>query len=106
MTQADSETVLASLQRKVQRLRNKLPKARLREYPDGSPPDGCDAAGREYLTIHQAAARLNTTASEAARLLARVEMRTDLSGVPVIEADRFNQALLDLAQGKNPSRFL
>ncbi len=95
-----------ALRARVAALRAKLPKARLRDLPDGAPPDGRDEDGREWLTIHQAAARLNTTAAQATRLLGRVEQRLDLNGVPVIAAGRFEQVLLDLADGRDPSRFL
>jgi hypothetical protein len=103
---ATSPDNISTLRRRVAALRGRLPKARLREFPEGVPPDGRDETGREYLTIHQAAARLNTTAESAVSLLARVETRLDLNGVSVVEAGRFEQLLLDLADGRDPSRFL
>lgn len=97
---------LAMLRQRVDSLRARLPKAWLRELPEGTAPDGRDEQGREYLTVHQVAARLNTTADAAARTLARVETRLDLNGMPVVAAERFDQLLLDLADGRDPSRFL
>ena len=104
MTDTTAQDELESLRRQVAGLRRRLPKARLRDGAE--PPDGRDAEGRTYLTIHEAAARLDCTAETAARLLGRVETRLDLNGVSVVEANRFEQCLLDLAEGKNPSRFL
>jgi hypothetical protein len=106
MIQNNATDAVASLRQQVQQLRGRLPKARLRDLEAGQSPDGRDAQGRQYLTIHEVAARLHTTAAEAARQLAKVEMRMDLNGVPVVEEGRFSQVVLDLAEGKNPSRFL
>ena len=94
-------TDITELRQRVAALRGKLPKAWLRHFPPGAAPDGRDEDGREYLTIHEAAARLDTTAQEALRLLGRVEMRTDLNGVPAVQAQRFDQVLLDLAAGRS-----
>ncbi len=82
------------LRRRVEHLRQRLPVADL------------GATSAAYLTIHQVASRLNATAADASRLLAKVETRTDRNGVQVVAVDRFEQFILDTAGGRNPSRFL
>ncbi len=81
------------LRRQVESLRQKLPAA--------------DMADRDgYLTIHQVASRLNTTAGDASELLTGVETRFDANGVEVVATDTFEQFLVDTVAGRNPSRFL
>jgi len=84
------------LRRQVEHLRGRLPAAAMSPSADG----------HAWLTIHQVASRLNTTAAEAARMLAKIETRTDGNGLEVIAADRFEQFILDTAAGANPARFL
>jgi len=86
----------SELRRQVEHLRAQLPKADLGPTIDGG----------AYLTIHEVASRLNTTAAEASRMLARIETRTDSNGTEVVAADRFEQFILDTAAGANPARFL
>lgn len=86
----------SDLRRQVGRLRDRLPAADVGPALDG----------RTYLTIHQVASRLNTTAADATRMLAKIETRTDRNGQEVIAADRFEQFILDSATGSDPVRFL
>ena len=103
MTDSTTQDEIQSLREQVEALRRRLPKARLRA---GGEADGRDAEGRTYLTIHEVASRLDTTAEAAGNLLARVETRLDLNGLPVVEHGRFEAFLLDAAEGRNTSRFL
>jgi len=84
------------LRRQVEVLRGRLPAADLGAGPDPG----------AFLTIHQVASRLNTTAEQASRRLAKVETRRDGNGVQVIAAETFEQFVVDAAAGENPSRFL
>ncbi len=84
------------LRRQVETLRGRLPAADM----------GPGALPGASLTIHQVASRLNRTAEQASRLLAKVETRRDSNGVEVIAAETFEQFVVDTAAGANPSRFL
>jgi len=84
------------LRRQVEQLRSRLPKVDL----------GPMANSDGYLSIHQVASCLNTTADQASKMLAKVETQFDNNGLEVIAADRFEQVIVDLATGQNPSRFL
>ena len=94
--QIESVRQNTELRRQVEHLRGRLPAASL----------GPAAEGAGYLTIHQVASRLNTTAEQAVKMLQKVPTRLDDNGVQVIAADRFEQFVLDTAAGRNPSRFL
>ena len=83
------------LRRRVEQLRSRLP----------APAMGMTADGA-FLTIHQIASRLNTTAARAADLLDRVPTRIDDNGQQIVSADCFEQFILDSADGRDPSRFL
>lgn len=86
----------ADYRRQVEALRSRLPKADLGPMRDSA----------SCLTIHQVASRLNTTADQAAKMLAKVETQFDDNGVEVIAVDTFEQFVVDTAAGRNPSRFL
>ncbi len=90
------------LRRQVERLRARLPKATF------SPAGAAAGRGPEtYLTIHEVASRLNTTAHEARRLLEnKVPTETDANGVCVMRKPDFEQAVVDLSRRRDPSRFL
>jgi len=84
------------MRRRVEQLRHRLPKADL----------GPSAQADDWLTVHQIASLLNTTAEHASRLLAKVETQFDNNGVQVISRERFEQFVVDTAAGNDPSRFL
>jgi hypothetical protein len=88
--------VNTDLRRRVEQLRCRLPKADL----------GPAAAPDAWLTVHQVASLLNTTAEHASRLLAKVETQLDNNGLQVLSRERFEQFVVDTATGTDPSRFL
>ena len=90
------------LRREVERLRAAMPKAAF------SPAAAAAGKGAEtYLTLHEVASRLNTTAHEARRLLDnKLPTETDANGMWVVRKADFEQAVVDLSRRRNPSRFL
>lgn len=83
------------LRRRVGSLRARLPGAEPRNPDDQS-----------YLTIHEAAERLGTTADGAADILADAEFQTDLRGQRIIAEREFERFILARAQGKPAAQFL
>jgi len=90
------------LRRRVERLRGQMPKASF------SPPQAASGKGPDnYLTVHEVASRLNTTAREAMRIFGKkVPIETDANGTRVIRKSDFEQAVVDMSRRRNPSRFL
>ncbi len=90
------------LRRQIERLRAAMPKATF------SPAASAGGKGADtYLTLHEVASRLNTTAREARRLLNnKVPTETDANGVWVVRKADFEQAVVDLSRRRDPSRFL
>lgn len=92
----------ARLRRQVEQLRGQMPKSSF------SPPEAVRGKGPQtYLTVHEVASRLNTTAREAMRLFdKKVPTETDANGMWVIRKSHFEQAVVDISRRRNPSRFL
>ncbi len=92
----------ARLRRRVEQLRATMPKATF------GPAQAASGKGPEtYVTVHEVASRLNTTAREARRLFGKkVPVETDANGMWVIRKSDFEQAVVDMSGQRNPSRFL
>ncbi len=92
----------ARLRRQAEGLRAAMPGA---TFGPGAAAGGKGA--QTYLTVHEVASRLNTTAREARMLLDnKVPTDTDANGMWVVRKADFEQALVDISRRRNPSRFL